>query len=320
MALYLTEEDVGRLLTMDMALEAVEEGFRLQAQGKATNRPRGRLRLPGGFFHLMAAAAPGLGVMGLKAYASLGGPGPRFFVHLSSSETGELLALMEASRLGQVRTGAASGVATKYMARQDAAVVGVIGAGYQAETQLEAVCKVRPIREARVFSRTPERRQAFARRMSERLALDVKAVEDAEACVRGADIIVTITNSTSPVLLGRWLEAGVHVNAAGANHWLCRELDDEAVGRADLIVADDVEQAKIEAGALMYAVERGTITWAQVRELWQVVSRELPGRRSQSDVTLFKSLGVALEDVTTAYYVYRRALEEGVGRPLPAGA
>ena len=317
MALFLTEKDVSGLLTMDIALEAVEEGFRLQAEGKATNSPRSRIRLPGGPFNFMSAASQALGVMGHKAYGVTRGNPVRFYLHLCSSETGELLSVMEASDLGQVRTGAASGVATKYMARKDASTVGVIGAGYQARAQLEAVCRVREVRNVRVFSRTPERREKFAADMGAKLAVNVVAGESAEECARDSDVVVTITSSSRPVLEGQWLSPGTHINAAGSNHWMRRELDGEAVGRCDVIVTDDVEQAKLECGDLLYPIERGTVRWEQVRNLSDVIAGRTPGRTGDDDITLFESQGLALEDIAVGARVYEMAREKGIGQELP---
>ena len=317
MALFLTEDDVKQVLTMDLALETVEQSFRLMADGKATNSPRSRLRLPTGVFNFMTAAAPGAGAMGLKAYGVTRGNPVRFYVHLADTETGELLTIMEASELGQVRTGAASGVATKDMAREGSSTVGVIGAGYQARSQLEAVCKVRDIRSAKVFSRTPERRERFASRMSERLGIEVSPAESAEACVGEADVVITMTSSNQAVLEGQWLQPGVHVNAAGANHWMRRELDDEAVKRADVIVTDDVENARAECGDLIYPIERGIIRWEQVANLSDVIGGRTLGRRGDDDITLFESQGLAVEDVTTGMRVYQLAKERDLGQELP---
>ena len=316
MALFLTEKDVSGLLSMDMALEAVEEGFRLQGEGKATNSPRSRIRLPGGPFNFMSAASDGLGVMGHKAYAAVRGHPTRFYLHLCSSETGELLSVMEASDLGQVRTGAASGVATKYMAREDASTVGVIGSGYQARAQLEAVCGVRPVRSARVFSRTPERRDKFAIDMSTELGIDVAAAESAEECVKDSDVVITITSASRPVLEGEWLSPGTHINAAGSNHWMRRELDGKAVERCHVIVTDDVEQAKLECGDLLYPMERGTVRWEQVRNLSDVIAGRTPGRSGDDDITLFESQGLALEDIAVGARVYALARERGIGQEL----
>ena len=274
--------------------------------------------MPGGFFHFMAAADGGAGVFGYKAYPSFGGPsGAKMMVMLYDYQSGELLACMEGSRLGQIRTGAASGLATRYMARPDAATVAIIGSGFQARTQLEAVCAVRPIKEARVFSRRPERREDFARRSGERLGVAVHPAASAEECVAGADIVVTITSSREPVLQGEWLADGAHVNAAGGNHWQRREVDEATVRRSNPVVVDDLEQAKIECGDLLWPEARGSFRWSEAHELRAVVSGQAAGRPTAEGVTLFESMGVALEDIAAAELVYRKARASGVGAELP---
>ena len=314
MALYLTEDDVSRLVDMDDALDAVESVFRQQADGRATNSPRGRLRLANGHFNLMTAAAPGLGVMGLKAYSGGG-----YHVHLSDAETGELLAIIEAGELGRLRTGAASGVATRLLARKDASALGLIGAGRQALPQAQAVARVRPISRVAVFCRDPERRRAFAQDAERALGVAVTEAGSAQECVAQSDVLCVITNSAEPVVRGEWLPDGVHVNAAGANHWTRRELDDEAVRRANVIVVDDAAQAWSECGDLMYAVESGAIRWEQTHALCDVLAGRAPGRRDGGEVTLFESQGVALEDIALGERAYRRAVERGVGRELRFG-
>jgi alanine dehydrogenase len=317
LAIFLMENDVKEILTMDMALDTVEESFRLMAEGTASNSPRSRIRLPNGVLNFMAGAAPGIGVMGFKSYGVTRGNPVKFYVQLSSTETGELLAVIEASDLGQIRTGAASGVATKYMAKEDASSVGVIGSGYQARTQLEAVCKIRPITSARVYSRKPENREKFAADMSASLGIEVTASESGEACVKDVDVVITMTSTSRPVLEGDWLSPGTHINAAGANHWMRRELDGKAVGRADVVVTDDIEQAKLECGDLIYPNEFGTIRWEQVISLSDVVAGVAKGRNSAEDITLFESQGLALQDLTTGMRIYNIAKERGLGQQLP---
>ena len=318
MALFLNEQEVVQLLPMNECIEALEKAFAHAGAGQVDNKPRSRIRMPGGFFHFMAAADGGQGVFGYKAYPSFAGPGgSKMMVMLYDYETGQLLACMEAGRLGQIRTGAASGLATRYMARCAASTVAVIGSGFQARTQLEAVCAAREIREARVFSRRPERREDFAQRSSERLGVDVRPVESAQECVEGADVVVTITSARDPVALGEWLAPGAHVNAAGGNHWQRREIDEAAVLKSELIVVDDLEQAKVECGDLMWLEARGSFRWDMARELRDVVAGRVPGRLSQEGVTLFESLGVALEDIAAADLVYRKAKEQGIGQELP---
>ena len=318
MALFLNEQEVAQLLPMDECIEALARGFAHAGSGKVDNKARSRIRMPGGFFHFMAAADGEQGVFGYKAYPSFAGPGgSKMMVMLYNYESGELLACMEAGRMGQIRTGAASGLATRYMARCAASTVAVIGSGFQARTQLEAVCAVRTVKEARVFSRRQERREDFAKRSGERLGVDVRPVDSAQECVEGADVVITITSARDPVIQGEWLAPGAHINAAGGNHWMRREIDEASVLRSEMIVVDDLEQAKIECGDLLWLEARGTFRWDMAHELRDVVAERVPGRSSQEGVTLFESMGVALEDIVAADLVYRKAREQGIGQELP---
>ena len=318
MALFLNEQEVANLLPIDECIDALDRAFAHAGDGQVDNKARSRIRMPGGFFHFMAAADGGQGVFGYKAYPSFAGPGgAKMIVMLYDYESGQLLACLEAGRMGQIRTGAASGLATRYMAREDAATVAVIGSGFQARSQLEAVCAVRNIKEARVFSRRQERREEFASRSSERLGVEVKAVDSAQGCVEGANIVIAITSAREPVVLGEWLAEGAHVNAAGGNHWLRREIDEAAVTRSELIVVDDLEQAKVECGDLMWLEARGSFRWDMAHELSDVVAGRVPGRLSAEGVTLFESMGVALEDIAAADLVYRKAKEQSIGVELP---
>ena len=319
MALYLNERQVVELLPVSECIDVLEKAFSHMGEGLGENSPRIRIRLPKGFLHFMAAASIGsdLSGFGYKAYTTFPGGASKFVVTLYDGETGEMLSVMEAGALGQIRTGAASGLATRYMARRDASIVGIIGTGYQARSQLEAVCAVRDVRQVSVFGRTPEKRQAFAGRMSQRLNVEVVPVGTAEECVRGADIVITITSAREPVLKGEWLEEGVHVNAAGGNHWMRREIDDEAVKRAGLIVVDDLEQAKVECGDLIWPAERGVFRWSMAHELKELVSGRVAGRPEDASITLFESQGVAIEDVAAGLHVYYKAREWGVGEELP---
>ena len=319
MVLYLNEGEVKGLLPMAECVAVLETAFTDAGNGLVDNKPRTRIRMPNGFLHFMAAATlgPGRSAFGFKAYATFPGGPTRFLVNLYDGESGALLAIMEASALGQIRTGAASGLATKHMARPDASTVAVIGAGYQAQTQLEAVAAVRQIKAVRAFSRTRERLETFAARMSERLNVSVAPADSAEECVRDADVAITITSSREPVLKGEWLKDGAHVNAAGGNHWMRREVDPTAVERASLIVVDDLEQARMECGDLIWAAERGVFRWTMAHELKDVVSGRMSGRPDDDAVTLFESQGVALEDVAAALHVYGKAREQGIGQELP---
>jgi ornithine cyclodeaminase/alanine dehydrogenase-like protein (mu-crystallin family) len=316
MALFLSDQEVAQLLPIDECIDVLEEAFAHAGAGKVDNRPRNRIRMPGGFFHFMVASNEGHGVFGYKAYPSFAG-GAKMIVMLYDYETGALLSCMEGGRLGQIRTGAASGLAAKYMAKEDSATVAVIGSGFQARTQLEAVCAVRDIKGVKVFSRKEERRTAFAERSSESLKVDVKAVESAQECVEGADVVIVITSAREPALLGEWLSPGTHVNAAGGNHWMRREVDEETVLRSEVIVVDDLDQAKIECGDLMWLEPRGSFRWDMAKELQDVVAGRVNGRPSEESITLFESMGLALEDIAAAHLVYNKAKAQGIGQELP---
>ncbi|HVS73989.1 MAG TPA: ornithine cyclodeaminase family protein [Candidatus Acidoferrales bacterium] len=317
MTLHISESEVRALLTMPMAIEAVEEISRRQATGEAVVHARRRIELPGGgYFHYMAGADFTAGFLGAKLYTFVRG-NLGFLVSLYRIETGELAALIEADAMGRLRTGAASGVATKYLARRNARIAAVIGTGGQARTQLEAVAAVRKLESARAFGRDPQRRERFCREMSERLGIPVLAAASAAEAVRDADIVCTATTASRAVLSGADLAPGAHVNAIGANHAHKRELDEEAVKRAGVVVADSIEQSRQEAGDLILAFAGDESRWAAVQELQQVVSGKARGRSNDTEITLFKSNGIAVWDIAVAVRVFRMAKEKGMGRELP---
>ena len=303
---------------MPVALESVEEAFRRYGTGRAILHPRIRLLMPShACMHYMAAADFEAGYCGMKIYTSARGAALRFVVALFKAETGKLVALLEADYLGQMRTGAATGVATRLMARQDARRCGILGSGTQARTQLEAVAAVRKLDEVRAYSRNPERCDAFCREMSLRLGLSVTPAPNAEGAVREMDIVIAATSSSTPVVLGEWLSPEAHINAIGANFAQKRELDEEAVRRCGIIVVDSREQSRLEAGDLLAVLGEDSNAWAAVRELSDVVTGKLAGRTHDRQVTLFKSNGVALEDVTVAARVYEEAVRQALGQHLP---
>ena len=320
MPLYLTEEDVGRFLTMEACIEAVEAAFRHWAEGRAANRPRSRAAIPGAMLHALPAASEPLGRLACKVYTTTK-DGNRFVVLLFDAASSALLAVIEADRLGQMRTGAATGVATRRLARPEASVLGVLGAGWQAASQVSAIASVRRLSEVRVFARDRGRLIDFCGAVA-KLGVAVRAAASAEAAVRGADIVVTATSSATPVLSGAWLAPGAHVNAVGSNRADRRELDGDAVARAGLIVCDSIDQARAEAGDLLLAEKAPGTPGAIERavELAAVVSGKHPGRPDARAVTLFKSLGLGLEDLAAASLVFDRARAAGAGSPIPAGA
>jgi len=299
---------------MPSVLEAVEDVLRQHAEGKATNRARRRVALPGGGLNVMFAGAPEIGTLGLKAYTAARGS-YRFYTMLFDPEGGELLSIMQSDKLGQLRTGAASGVATKHLAREDASTLGVYGAGWQAESQVEAIAAVRNLSRVVVHSRTEESRKAFAEKMGGRLGMEVETTHSPEEPA-AQDIVVTMTSSMTPVLMGEWLKEGAHVNAAGSNFLMKAEIDREVVKRSGLVTVDSREELGLEAGNLLQALETGAVMPEAVREIGQVIAGQVPGRRSPEEITLFASQGLAIEDLAAARIAYDRAKERGVGQEM----
>jgi len=314
-AIFLTEADVGHLVTMTDAVAAVEECFRSQGTGRATHEPRRRARTSEGALHVMFAADQDAGVMGVKSYTTVGGVA-RFHLLLYSAADGALLAVMEADRLGQLRTGAASGVATRHLARQDASIGAVFGSGHQARTQVEAMAHARNLSEIRIYSRDPARRRAFAEEMCACFGLWALPVDSPEAALDGADIVTTMTSSGTPVFEGSLIRPGMHLNVTGSNSLVKREVDDATIGRADLIVVDSLAAVPLESGDLLGPLQKGIICNESLVELGRIVSGAHTGRRSDTAVTLFKSHGIALEDIALAARVYTRAIERSIGASI----
>jgi alanine dehydrogenase len=312
--LILTETEVDDLLDMPSTLEAVESVLRARAEGRATNRARRRVALPKSGLNFMAAGAPEIGALGLKAY-SVARTGARFYTMLFDPEGGELLSIMQSDKLGQMRTGAASGVATKYLAREDANTLGLYGAGWQAESQLEAIAAVRDLERVIVYSRREESRKHFAEKMGERLGMEIETTHAADEPA-AQDIVVTATSSKEPVLLGEWLRPGAHVNAAGSNFLFKSEIDREVVRRASFVCVDSREELGLEAGDLVQPLETGLILPEAVYELGHVIAGQVEGRRGPEEITIFASQGLALEDIAAARVVYDRAVERDVGRDI----
>ena len=316
MAYFFTEDEVGRLLTMEDAVSAVEAAFRELSQEQAVNRPRVRVRLPGVMLHVMPAGSQKLDRLGLKAYTATR-EGARFLFLLYARETGELLSVMEADRLGQIRTGAATGVATRYMSQPDAATVGIYGTGWQARSQLQAVAVVRRLREVVAFGRDEERRKKFCDEMSDALGVEVRPASSPKEVAEGADIVITATTAREPVLLGEWLRPGQHINAIGSNFAKKREVDDEVVQRAAVIAVDSKEQALLECGDLLAPISAGAMSWDNVHELADIVAEKTLGRSDSDDITLFESQGLAIQDVAVAHRVFEIGRAQGLGVPLP---
>jgi len=314
MAILLREADVENLVTMDMAIETIEQAFRLQGEHKVENPPRHRCKFGKGMLHVMNASLPTMGIAGLKSYSSGSGK-TRSHVMLYNAEE-MLTAMIQANKLGQMRTGAASAVATRYMSRRESSRLGVFGTGWQARAQVQAICAVRPIKTIVAYSRNAENRLKFCKEMTDMMGIPVNPAEAPEEAAKEMDIIVTATDSKVPVLKGEWLSEGTHINAIGSNFLTRQELDVEAVRRSDCVIVDSSEQAMLESGDLVKAAEKDAFYWEDARELGLVVIGEYPGREASGEITLFESQGIAMEDVALAAKIYDLAIEAGVGESL----
>ena len=315
MALFLRDEEIRETVGMDEMLQAIEDMQRHYGAGEASNLARRKIIASSGLLSVLGGGLYYKEVFGVKTYTVIGGK-YTFHITLYDTTTGRLLAFLQANRLGQLRTGATTGVVVKYLAREKAEVVGILGTGYQAPTQLEAVCKVRTIRKIKAYSRTEETRQQFAQSSSRELDVQTIAADSSREAVEGSDIVVCMTNSPEPVLDGAWLAPGALLVGAGPTTLRAREVDDASLRRASRIVVDSLEQAPMEAGELASAADRGLIQWSQIVELRQVVAGLIPGRRSQEENIYAKIMGTGVADVAAAKLAYDLALEKGAGTEI----
>lgn len=313
MALFLSENEVRELLTVEMALEAVEFAHRELAEQRAIDVPRARTRLPQTALHILHGALPSLGVVGYKAYTS-NRSGNRFLIHLFDTSSGKLEAVMAADYLGMMRTGAASAVAARYLARPDATVAGVFGSGWQAEGHVRALCAALPLERVKVYARDRDRLERFCQRMSEQTGVPVEASGSAEETVRGSDVVGTVTTSAKPLFDADWLEEGAHINAAGSNALIRQELSEAAIRRCRLVVVDSLPTALAEAGDLFPLLEKGRLHARQLVELGDVMIGRHRGRQGGDEITLFESQGMAIQDLALAARLLSLARERGVGR------
>lgn len=320
MTLLLTNSDVERASDIAAQIDAIEAGLREEANGTVDLPPRLNLATTTGFFRVMPAVMRDSGLMGYKVFHGSVQHGVRYLIAIYDEKDGRLLALMDAAYLTATRTGATTGVATRYMAPPNTATVGVIGSGLEATTNLEAVCAVRPIREGKVFSPTPANRERFAARMSDRLGLRLEAVATPEQAVADVDVVVVATNTTGVGDLiayrGRWMTSGQHVNSIGSTGLQLREIDSATFAHADHIVTDSRVQLEAESGDVHAARQAGTYDRSKVTELKQVVAGRAPGRTESDETTLFKSVGTAIQDVAAGFTVYREAVRRGLGQDV----
>jgi alanine dehydrogenase len=315
MPLFLREDEIDQLIDVPLAIEVMHAAFVALAHGEADNVPRVRAKAPGVVLHSLNAAVEYLGLVGWKQYTTTKS-GAKFLVGLHDATTGSLVALLEADRLGQLRTGAVTGVAIRALGDLGTETCGLIGTGLQAESQLAAAVAVLPLKKVLVYGRDAARRVAFAGRMSERHRLEVEPIAHPRRAVEYQPLVITATSSKTPVFEGEWLTPGTLVCAMGSN-WLSKaELDPAAVAAAQLVVCDSIAACQAEAGDFVQALAQGLFHWRDAVELSAIVAAEHPGRRGPQDIVIFKSVGLGLEDVALGAKAVEKAKAMGVGREI----
>lgn len=316
MALFIREEEVQELVSMAEATDVVEEAFRQFGQGRAFNSPRSRIKLGGEILHVLPAALPEMDALGLKSYTAFRG-GIRFLILLYSAKTGELKALIQAQRLGELRTAGSAAVAIRHMARADSANGAVFGAGKIGRAMLEALVTVRSFRQIKVLNTKQDRLPAYCAEMSDRLNTAIVPATDARDALTAADVVVTITTAKDPVFDGKHLCAGSTVVASGSNLLQKREIDSTVIRRAKRIVVESIEQAQLEAGDLFLPIDSGHLHWNQVHEISDVLLGQVAGRDTAEEINVFKSVGLGLQDLALAAKVYEAAIRVGAGIEIP---
>ena len=318
MTLFLKDEDVAQCVTMDAMLGSIETMQSQYGEGRAHNLTRRKIIAESGMLSVMGGGLFHQGLLGVKTYTVVKGS-YSFQVSLYDADTGQLLCYTQANRLGQLRTGATTGVAVKHLANAGEATVGIIGTGGQAPTQLESVLKVRGVRgikKIKAFSRNQERREEFARRMTDAMGVEVAPASTNEEAVRDCDIVICIAANMEPVVEGAWLKDGSTVIGAGPTSWRAREVDEATIARAGKLIVDSTEQAAIEAGDLCSAVDKGLLQWSKVHELRHVVSGVVTGRDNKDQVVYAKIMGTGVADVAAAKLAYDSAKAKGLGTEI----
>ena len=320
MTLLLTNKDVEQATNIKTQIDSIEKGLVEEANNAVDLPPRLNLATTSGFFRVMPAVMRDSGLMGYKVFHGSIQQGVRYLIAVYNEKDGILLSLMDAAYLTAARTGATTGVATKYMAPPAAKTVGVIGSGLEATTNLQAVCVVRPIEEGKVFSPTPANRERFAARMGDKLGINLTAVDTPEQAVKDVDTVVVATNTTGVGDLiayrGKWMQSGGHVNSIGSTGLQLREIDAETFRRAERIVVDSRVQMEGESGDLKAALDAGSYDRSKVTELKEVVAGRTKGRSGLDEITLFKSVGTAIQDVAAGFAVYKEAVRQGLGQDV----
>ena len=316
-AIYIDEATASKILNMDNALNLVEESFTTYAQGKSFNMTRQRMRIRKGALHMLPGAVPYKNVIGFKAYTSFRA-GLIFKVHLYDAENGNPLAIVDANEIGRLRTGAATGIATKYMAKKESNTAFIFGGGFQAEAQLEAVYKTSNIKKAFVTTRKIENAQAFADKMSKSLGIEIIPTQNIENDLPQADIIITITTAVKPLFEHTMLNPnGVHINGAGSNALIRAEVPEKTIEAAEVLAVDSKDVAAIECGDILPSLEKGRLHWNEIVELGEITAGFRPGRVTENGITIFQSQGMGLQDIMCAQYIYRKAVAENLGKELP---
>jgi alanine dehydrogenase len=315
MVRYLTDDDVKQLISMPQVLDLVERAWKDRSLGQASDIPRARAQVKEGMLNMLMATAPSLGFIGFKYYYVTKAGATRH-IHLINTNTGRLEAIIEADALGSLRTGAASGIATRYLAKKKLSTLGQIGSGGQAATQIAAIHHAVGIEKVKVFSRTRDKLVAFCNAVSSELKIEVMPADSAEAAIRGADVINVMTRSKTPVMSGDWLEPGQHINAAGSNALERQEIDPRSVERCEIITVDARGTAQNECGDLAPLVDQGKLSWNDLTEIGDVLTAKAVGRTNDQQISLFESHGMGLQDLYVAAEVLKIARERKAGIDL----
>ncbi|MFL2745705.1 MAG: ornithine cyclodeaminase family protein [Dehalococcoidia bacterium] len=313
MGILISEQDVKNLLTMELAICSLEEIFKKESIKDSVNSSRIRINLPEGSLNFMAASSKSLNLIGTKSYIPKTKTAIKFYVQLYDGENGNLLSVIEANLMSRIRTGAASGLATKYLAKKNSSVLGIIGTGTQALHQAIAICKVRKIKTINIYSRNVNNRKNFCALINKNINnVNAISVKTPKECVENADIITTITNSDSPVFSSKWIKPGTHINAAGSNVSTKREIDKETISKASTIVTDNIDQAKIECGDLIQPINIGITSWDKINTLSDLITGKIKGRSTDNEITIFESQGVAIEDLAIGSLLYDLAVKKAI--------
>jgi ornithine cyclodeaminase len=326
--LVVNHQEVEQWLSMSECVEAMADVFKMLSRGHAVNPLRNLMWLPdkSGLIGMMPAYLGDAQVMGLKAISVFPGNHATDYdshqgtVMLFETQNGRLLAMMDAGKITAIRTAAVSGVATRLLARDDAANLAILGSGVQAKTHLEAMQVARKIRRVRVWSRNLSHAQKFADQESTGRNIPIRAADTVAEAVRGADIICTVSSATEPILQGAWISPGTHINAVGSSVPFARELDTAAVVKSKLFV-DRRESVLNEAGDFLFPKKEGAIDDVHIlAEIGDILLDNIKGRESNEDITLFKSLGLAVEDVAAAHFIYQKLLKNNESKWVEFGA